>query len=109
MKTICWECKKATCGCSWSKYFKPVEGWEAEPTTVKDENYTYSSYLVKSCPEFEPDNRRVLTNAKIAKMFGVSERSIQRWDIKKISETAKAKGYNLKYSWADKIWYELRG
>ena len=52
--TLCWTCKKSGGLCSWSSGLVPVEGWEATATT----NGTYmntatSSYLVKSCPEFE--------------------------------------------------------
>lgn len=52
--TLCWYCNK-TCGrCSWTKSFIPVKGWEAEQTFIKTQNTFDSSYLVKSCPEFEP-------------------------------------------------------
>lgn len=56
--TLCWFCDKATCsGCSWSKEFKPVEGWDAEPTLVtqwsgKGKPRQTSSYMVYSCPDF---------------------------------------------------------
>lgn len=64
--TICWECRNAVpnleklCGCSWSIFFVPVDGWEAEPTII---NHGYRddgtlipparSYNVKKCPYFE--------------------------------------------------------
>lgn len=56
-ETLCWSCRKAIGGCSWSKKFILVEGWEAVPTTIKtnDRNgCTYSdSFDVYECPEFE--------------------------------------------------------
>lgn len=57
-ETLCWTCKKATGGCSWSKSFTPIEGWKAIPTKVKindrsrrgDETDSFDIY---ECPEFE--------------------------------------------------------
>ena len=52
--SICWDCSKATQGCSWSDYFKPVKNWTAikyEPTSTKP----YTTYLVQECPEFDRD------------------------------------------------------
>jgi len=54
--TLCWRCinsvpsPRTGAGCSWSRKFVPVEGWEAIPTTI-DKDRTHS-YLVKKCPEF---------------------------------------------------------
>ena len=61
--TLCWDCAKATGKCSWSKNFVPVEGWEADPTKVKNGFITWKgrkifslvdSFDVHECPEFEP-------------------------------------------------------
>ena len=49
--TICWDCKNACGGCSWSSSLIPVKGWTAIPT----HNCSQSSYLVTECPEFERD------------------------------------------------------
>lgn len=49
--TQCWDCAKATGGCSWSQEYVPVEGWEAIPTRKK----TFDSFLILDCPEFERD------------------------------------------------------
>lgn len=56
--TLCWFCRKATGGCSWSHHFEPIEGWDAEPTLVgtqKSAGGMQRSYHVKHCPEFEVD------------------------------------------------------
>lgn len=54
--TLCWACKKAVCGCSWSRSFTPVEGWDAVPTTVYVQNKPPApSYRVLACPLFERD------------------------------------------------------
>jgi hypothetical protein len=57
-ETLCWECARATGGCSWSREFIPVKGWKAKKTKIKDERYYryYSSYLVLKCPLFVPDD-----------------------------------------------------
>ena len=49
---LCWRCKKACGGCSWSSSFKEVDGWDAEATIVKDEKGAFSSYKIYKCPEF---------------------------------------------------------
>lgn len=64
--SLCWECRNAVpnleklCGCSWSLFFIPVEGWDAEPTRINNGNRTDNqalppsrSYHVFSCPYFE--------------------------------------------------------
>lgn len=51
--TICWECKNALGGCSWSKNFKPVNGWEAEKTYLRSNHKIGGeSYKVINCPEY---------------------------------------------------------
>ena len=57
-QTLCWECKRACGGCSWSRDFKPVRGWKAEKTKIarfKDANA--DSYIVKECPLFVQDRK----------------------------------------------------
>lgn len=53
-ETLCWDCKNSGGGCSWSKSFEPVEGWDAEKSIIHSRSYRpYESYYVKSCPKFE--------------------------------------------------------
>ena len=49
---LCWDCKNACCGCSWSLAGEPIPGWTAKPTINKD---GMKSYLVTDCPEFVRD------------------------------------------------------
>lgn len=60
-QTLCWECANAVPnphtgrGCSWSRHFQPVEGWDAQETRMysgKDGKYSVQSYCVRKCPEF---------------------------------------------------------
>lgn len=54
--TLCWDCAKATGRCRWSKYLKPVQGWEIIPTKkINSEGHGYQSCVVLKCPEFEQD------------------------------------------------------
>lgn len=56
--TLCWDCRKACGGCSWSEHDEhlPVPGWTAEETQVRMKNDVYApSYRVDACPEFERD------------------------------------------------------
>lgn len=53
---LCWICKNACGGCSWSRAFKPVEGWMATPTIIlQEDNYIklIPSYHITACPEFK--------------------------------------------------------
>lgn len=64
--SICWKCRNAVpagrYGCSWSRSFHPVEGWDAKPTLIKNTSHrkglgmTHSnSFRVRKCPRFIPD------------------------------------------------------
>lgn len=53
--SICWDCKNALLGCSWSCDFVPVEGWEAVKSEIINsagKNKATQTYRVVSCPEF---------------------------------------------------------
>lgn len=59
--TLCWSCQNAVpdfkrgCGCSWSNYFKPVEGWKAIETEISVQNAKRRSYIVIECPMYKKD------------------------------------------------------
>ena len=60
--TKCWDCARATGGCSWSDFFKPVSGWIAIPTKINSHKKQFDekakvnqSYIVIECPEFLRD------------------------------------------------------
>lgn len=53
----CWTCKNACGGCSWSREFKPVEGWTAEPNYLKSNGVWADTYKIISCPQYEKDKR----------------------------------------------------
>lgn len=68
---ICFDCKKACGGCSWSEYdtekkrtrFEPVPGWTAEKVALRtgtDPNGAriIETYAISACPLFEPDEPR---------------------------------------------------
>lgn len=46
---LCWHCKNATGGCSWSKSFTPVPGWDAKKVT---KSYV-DTYDIRDCPLLE--------------------------------------------------------
>lgn len=54
-KQLCWSCGKACGGCSWSKSGKPVEGWEAEESLIRNANQSTVSYKIMKCPEYVSD------------------------------------------------------
>ena len=49
----CWTCKNACGGCSWSRDFIPVKGWDAEKTYLISNGEHADSYYIKSCPEYK--------------------------------------------------------
>lgn len=54
--SVCWECRHAvpstSCGCVWSEYAIPIEGWETE--IYKDKKGMKRERIL-FCPEFEKD------------------------------------------------------
>lgn len=62
---ICFDCKNACGGCSWTEVdqskkekpirFQPVDGWTATPIINGGE---ITGYHITACPEFVPDERR---------------------------------------------------
>lgn len=84
--TLCWSCRRACGGCSWTARdpkthevrFEPVEGWEAEKTLVRGTSsrrhghkiesystyyYATESYRVLRCPLYEKDKRQKARSA----------------------------------------------
>lgn len=55
--TLCWDCANATNNfCPWVESGKPVDGWRATPTTIKQNGHVVAhSYHVHSCPMFKRD------------------------------------------------------
>ena len=49
---LCWRCKNACGGCSWSRSFIPVKGWTAEHFVVKDSEGDFDSFKITKCPKF---------------------------------------------------------
>ena len=53
---ICWRCGNYCRGCSWSEKHKPVEGWKAVRTAVKNRGrLEFHSYRIIFCPLFIQD------------------------------------------------------
>ena len=60
-RTLCWDCRNALWGCSWSKHFIPVEGWDATPHMLyawDRQHDQVQSYEVHRCPQYVPDPPR---------------------------------------------------
>ena len=50
---LCWTCKNATGGCSWSDSLIPVKGWCAKPTVINEcDGTSFESYEINSCPNY---------------------------------------------------------
>ena len=51
---LCCTFKKFCGGCAWSAHFEPVEGWEAEPTIIKQQwGKEIPSFWIQKCSEYE--------------------------------------------------------
>ena len=84
---LCIKCRHAVPdrfgnGCSWSREFRPVEGWTARPTvylsyTSYGRRTLMRSFAVRSCPQFAPDARRKCPvcgkNAAVGKLYCSAE------------------------------------
>lgn len=94
-KTLCWQCKNFI-NCDWFQLDKPVEGWDATPTTFVDLDNIVHSYCVNTCPLFVPYKiGRQITLNGISKIIRKPERTICRWLKKgdKVAQLLRAKGY----------------
>ena len=102
---ICWDCKKATGGCSWVDGFKPVEGWDATPTVVDG---VEESFEIKSCPEFEQDDIRIISKTELARLLKTNNNVLNYWLIGKLKKKKTIKKYNkqLKTLGVELIRYE---
>lgn len=60
-ETLCWSCRRAYSGCSWSARGVPVKGWTAEPQYIANSDYgtknVVKSYFVERCPEYIAEER----------------------------------------------------
>lgn len=57
---LCWTCKNTNGNdCSWfSKEAKPVEGWTAKPTIIKNNDGIMKSYRITKCPQYVQGRKR---------------------------------------------------
>lgn len=55
-QTLCWKCRNALGGCSWSDKFEAVKGWKAEATTISNGCGEVPSFIVRDCPQFCKDD-----------------------------------------------------
>ena len=83
-ESLCFDCKNAVCGCSWSKRFEPVEGWEAIPKKIRiDKTHFIASYVVKKCPLYSDDRGLHYDKTTIIKYFckanNISRDTFYRW------------------------------
>ena len=51
-ESLCWECTNTCGGCSWTKEFKPVEGWTIQETQISMGSKIVDSCIVLTCPKF---------------------------------------------------------
>ncbi|MCI7428540.1 MAG: hypothetical protein MSS83_05485 [Methanobrevibacter sp.] len=99
-KSLCWSCKNCYSGCSWSKNFEPVEGWDATPQTFD----RYDSFLVRSCPLYENDGFIKVYIKDLIKMLDISPRTFFRLKRSQIKTKILEQGYKLFCFRSNKKW-----
>ena len=82
VRSLCESCGNSCGKCSWSDgTFTPIDGWDATPTKVHMLPVVVDSYLVKSCPQFVPDEPRhtdhIVSERVTALMCAICERAIR--------------------------------
>ena len=101
-QTICWDCANFS-KCSWANG-KPVDGWEATPTIIKNVSsvglvsYT-ESFIVHSCPCYKDDMRRT-SILELSRMLGRNQSSLgeklrNKKGFEKVNEILEQMGYKL--------------
>lgn len=103
-ETKCWSCKNACGNCSWSKEFKPVDGWIATKTFLINENE--DSFIVHKCPEYIFD-KMILTVEQISKLLNISTRHYYRLSEDTILKRLIALKYDVILTYDNK--FILRG
>lgn len=56
--TLCDRCKNAS-SCRWALYGRPIPGWVAAETVIRNKDHDIKGFRVKLCPEFVLDKRCV--------------------------------------------------
>ena len=69
----CETCQKYAGGCSWSRDFTPVLGWDATPTEKRG-SVVIHSYAIHHCPEYVPDPPRRVKKEKRA--YGIDRLAV---------------------------------
>ncbi len=92
--SICWDCQRAVCGCSWAKKLKPVEGWIAEENKL--------GYKVLECPLFVEDYKPVkmpelanIVGVETKKLYRTITRSDGEFDYYKLKRIMAKFGYEI--------------
>lgn len=106
----CWSCTKYAGGCSWTRKFEPIPGWDAVPTvksgSCRGNGVKYApieTYDIRYCPEYEDDGtdnaplklqdwdeirrmtlyRAGMSDQEIALKMGKSREAIQSWRVRR--------------------------
>jgi hypothetical protein len=103
--TLCWSCKYATGGCSWTLDFTPVEGWTATKTTLASDNN--ESYKVQECPHYQFDKDEVIPK-QIMSLLGIKEHVYYKLGTSEILSRLSDLGYIAKVTIDNKFIIQAR-
>lgn len=105
--SLCWTCQNSTSDmlCPWVGG-KEVDGWEAEPTVIKNrmegKTYITHSYYVKNCPLYKEDYKRI-TADEMAILFAMTVDEVRTARTKVLRKLFKEKGFDLRTSMVKSI------
>lgn len=89
---LCWSCKNATGGCSWSKSFIPVDGWEATPTLLDDR---VESFKINACPEYREEDVKLITFKELSNIVNINISTLLNMKLNKLKKTVNEQGFEL--------------
>lgn len=98
--TLCWTCKNATGGCSWSMDGIPVVGWDATKTYLASDNC--SSYVVHNCPSYSFDKAEIPVSM-VCKLLKINDRTFYRLSKDEIINRLATLGYSAYFTIDNKV------
>lgn len=98
-ENVCWTCKKSYGGCSWSDFFVPVKGWDAEKDLLRAgvKNKKTDTYKIRYCPEYVRGKAELKTykntDAYEKLLYAIARRAVNDLNSKDSEERKTARWF----------------
>ncbi len=106
---LCWDCQRATGGCCWSAFARPIKGWTAEKTQIPNgcADEFIDSYLISACPHFKKDEKRApvivlgerISLNTLGEILGKRGQQLKFFSDENLIKLARKKGVEIKVSY----------